>query len=1138
MDSLWRKLNSFLLIGTLFWSSLLPHAYGYRLPEDSLRSAQKNAPLPLPVRGWENAHRDFLDLRHLLSSRRVERCKWYKVDCHAKRVAKEVGRGAKKVGKVVEEVAEGTIKGAGDALSATVNLVEAASNLATGDKDSAERAMRRFEDNGRNAVRNYGKKVVGSSVEFAADLLIDAPILSVAIIVDAVSGNDSRLRDEYRRANRRVSREIRKGSQKIGRVLEVAIQPENLAKIALIYVATSFAGPAGAAFVNVLYDKMVLQKNMSDEDMLKSFAIGLAAGYAAQGAQGLVENAGAVDTFRHASYLSKAASGVSHNLATDAGQIVLNKQGYSAKDFLTSLASGLSAVEMGDSFSTQVVESTLEGGLRSASTQSIENDLKINFDQVELAIYQGLGTGFTRESVHALLDITGITAAAQESGEQVKRMVFNLFISSRMKEMNAFLEQFQNAPSGEREKILQEINQWGISLREEVARELWGKNFAELTRQQVESINFQEAYAERLRAKMFDPEDQVGAIVPPIAKKHVMFLASRGHYATAEDFIKDFEQLDVYSWEHGGEWYQLADKVQREVTLRSSPYTASLKESEAPVQNVNMEVQLITRTEAQAEEALREVVAQVAPDAENYSIGQETLVTVVRDGREVEQVIWRGKINFETSAEGLYGQLKKQWPNSNFDALAREGGSVELVVERNKVANLETPQFWESGTRGPIKAPVQVARVRILPPGGTPPPALDAKSQEQTAKGPEGPHLNIPPAEMPARESAGPIVPQARAESEEARILEERLAEAQAQLLSVQAVSEQERASIQIGLKAVEVAREKLAQENWEEAEFLLELATIMAEVALGIMPYTGTFQDAYEFTVGLGLVTREVLSHLERSFAGLGLVIALGTGGVLSASKLRMGFLALNEVARRVDFSLFQHASRAKDLDRIGELGQGLVRTLGNLSPHTEEYLSKVKAAMPAMKERKWPKIAHSYEQLHSSLAKYVEEAGLPVAREYVVVRTTRQNQVGTRRVEDIFKFHPKNKTNVNRYSIGGAKGNEGIYGAIDSDGVSALETSRAEVDFEPHLAENFIHDTKNFHVKALDLTDQSVLNRLGLTKDEIKLDRNEVLNAYEQTQQIGDIAEHLGFEAIVYPSSKRDGGKAIVIFKEGILQ
>ncbi len=99
-------------------------------------------------------------------------------------------------------------------------------------------------------------------------------------------------------------------------------------------------------------------------------------------------------------------------------------------------------------------------------------------------------------------------------------------------------------------------------------------------------------------------------------------------------------------------------------------------------------------------------------------------------------------------------------------------------------------------------------------------------------------------------------------------------------------------------------------------------------------------------------------------------------------------------------------------------------------------------------------------------------------------------------------------------------------------------LETSRAEVNFNPAIPENFIHDTKNFHLKALDLADQSVLNRLSLTKDKINLDRDKLPDAYEQTQQIGDIAEHLGFEAIIYPSSKKNGGTAIVIFKEGVLQ
>ena len=76
----------------------------------------------------------------------------------------------------------------------------------------------------------------------------------------------------------------------------------------MLYLATATMGPFGAAMMNVMYDKMVLGKDMSEEDMLKSFAIGAAAGYAAEAAQGWAEAKNAVDTYKHTNYLAKMAS--------------------------------------------------------------------------------------------------------------------------------------------------------------------------------------------------------------------------------------------------------------------------------------------------------------------------------------------------------------------------------------------------------------------------------------------------------------------------------------------------------------------------------------------------------------------------------------------------------------------------------------------------------------------------------------------------------------------------------------------------------------------------------------------------------------------------------------------------------------
>ena len=89
--------------------------------------------------------------------------------------------------------------------------------------------------------------------------------------------------------------------------------------------------------------------------------------------------------------------------------------------------------------------------------------------------------------------------------------------------------------------------------------------------------------------------------------------------------------------------------------------------------------------------------------------------------------------------------------------------------------------------------------------------------------------------------------------------------------------------------------------------------------------------------------------------------------------------------------------------------------------------------------------------------------------------------------------------------------------------------------MDFDPEIAEDHITATKTYRLRALDLTDETVRSEIGVTREEITLDTDKHSNAYEKTQQIGNIAKDLGYEAIVYPSQKRLDGKAIVIFKGG---
>ena len=88
-------------------------------------------------------------------------------------------------------------------------------------------------------------------------------------------------------------------------------------------------------------------------------------------------------------------------------------------------------------------------------------------------------------------------------------------------------------------------------------------------------------------------------------------------------------------------------------------------------------------------------------------------------------------------------------------------------------------------------------------------------------------------------------------------------------------------------------------------------------------------------------------------------------------------------------------------------------------------------------------------------------------------------------------------------------------------------MDTARAEVDYIQDYPDAYITATTTVEARTLDLTDQQVLDRIGVAEDALMKDPDRISNAYEQTQQIGDIAKNLGYEAIIYPSFKT-GGKA----------
>ncbi len=121
-------------------------------------------------------------------------------------------------------------------------------------------------------------------------------------------------------------------------IVDATTSFENVAKTAMMYVGSTVGGPAGAALANMLADRFILKKKMSEGDLLKSFAIGMTAGYAGEFAAGFAESG---------SILSASYSNVANRISQDVGGVIVNGDSYSSDEFAKSLVQGVTSGVIG-----------------------------------------------------------------------------------------------------------------------------------------------------------------------------------------------------------------------------------------------------------------------------------------------------------------------------------------------------------------------------------------------------------------------------------------------------------------------------------------------------------------------------------------------------------------------------------------------------------------------------------------------------------------------------------------------------------------------------------------------------------------------------------------------------------------------
>jgi RES domain-containing protein len=123
-----------------------------------------------------------------------------------------------------------------------------------------------------------------------------------------------------------------------------------------------------------------------------------------------------------------------------------------------------------------------------------------------------------------------------------------------------------------------------------------------------------------------------------------------------------------------------------------------------------------------------------------------------------------------------------------------------------------------------------------------------------------------------------------------------------------------------IGFESLRVADEEDLAGDIESREKLLELARGMADLMVGIDPFTGFARSAYELATGKNLITGEPLSNFEMGVAAFGLV-TLGFGS--SAKALTKLGLQLTKPSTLAFFKVLRKFPGGKVIGTVENLSQ-----------------------------------------------------------------------------------------------------------------------------------------------------------------------------------------------------------------------
>ncbi|MBF0297406.1 MAG: hypothetical protein HQK51_01725 [Oligoflexia bacterium] len=184
-----------------------------------------------------------------------------------------------------------------------------------------------------NAIKNVAVQVIKDSTELEKKF---ANKLNEEVI-DKISHDISHLVDE-----------TIKIQDKSVSYVDAATSFENVARVSLVTLASSLAGPSGSALANIIADKFISKKEMTSKQILESLAIGIAAGYAAEKATEL-----AAKDFKN------FFSTLTNNSVSTLSDRVFNDRSYSSSDAIAMI---LCAGASGANSSNYFVNGAISGG--------------------------------------------------------------------------------------------------------------------------------------------------------------------------------------------------------------------------------------------------------------------------------------------------------------------------------------------------------------------------------------------------------------------------------------------------------------------------------------------------------------------------------------------------------------------------------------------------------------------------------------------------------------------------------------------------------------------------------------------------------------------------------------------------------